>query len=112
MEWGKTDSGQATVEFLLAVPLIVVLGWGVWEVSLAGRTAELAGVAARAGARAAALGKSPREGIAGALPTSVAKSASVVARDGRVTVSIPISAGGLRSILGTVEASAGFPAQR
>jgi len=112
VEWGKADSGQATVEFLLAVPLIVALGWGVWGIALAGMTAELAGVGARAGARAAALGKSPREAIVEALPASVAKSASVVERDGRVTVRLPVPSAGFSSILGTVQASAGVPVQR
>ncbi|MEI7890112.1 MAG: TadE/TadG family type IV pilus assembly protein [Actinomycetes bacterium] len=112
MEWGTADSGQATVEFLLAVPLVIVLGWGVWQVSVAARTAELAGSAARAAARAAALGRSPRQAMLGELPSGLNRSASLRIIGGRAIVRLQVPAVGVGSSLGPIEAAASFPVQR
>src|SRR3954447_12777659 len=52
--------GQATVEFVAVLPLLAVVVFGLWQAVVAGQAIWLAGAAAPAGARAAALGGAPR----------------------------------------------------
>src|SRR5690349_13067771 len=80
------ERGQATVELVAVMPALVLACVIAWELVLAGQTAWVAAHAARAGARAVAVG---RDGRAAAL--SVARSASVSdAGGGRVRVSVPV----------------------
>jgi hypothetical protein len=62
------ERGQASVELVVLLPLIVALAAGVWQLVLMGQTASLAGSAARAGARAAAAGGDPVSAARSALP--------------------------------------------
>jgi Flp pilus assembly protein TadG len=80
------ERGQATVELVAVVPALVLACVIAWELVLVGHTAWVAAHAARAGARAVAVG---RDGRAAAL--SVARSASVSEiGGGRVRVSVPV----------------------
>ena len=108
----KRDVGQASVELLALVPLVVLLGWGVWQVALTGLTAGRAAHAARIGSRAAALGADAKEAIRKALPQSMPSLTRLKSDAGKVTVSlrVPSVIPGLK--LGSVTASASFPRQR
>lgn len=108
----RSSSGQASVELLAAIPLVVILGWSVWQAAIAGLTAERAAHGARVASRALGLGSSPRDAIRRALPSSVAKEAKVKSGQGSVTVSLPVPAVIPVFKLGEVSASASFPEQR
>lgn len=105
------ESGQATVEFLAVVPLVFLLGWGVWQAALAGITAERAARIAHNAARAQAVGGAPANEVKRLLPKSLARSARITQTDSKVTVRlrVPSVIPGLQ--LGTVSATAAFPRQ-
>jgi Flp pilus assembly protein TadG len=82
----RSERGQATVELVAIVPALVLACAIAWEVVLAGHTAWLAAQAARAGARAVAVGHDGRTAA-----RSVAYSASVsLVGGGRVRVAVPV----------------------
>jgi TadE-like protein len=98
-----SQRGQATVELVALLPLVVLAAAVLLQVALAGHAAWSAAQAARAGARAVAVGGDPRAAARAALPASLARGLRVVrGRDGevRVTVRVP-SPSGLD--MGTVE---------
>jgi hypothetical protein len=64
-------AGQASVEFLAVLPVVAVLVGTAWQFGLAGWTWWSCAGAARAGARAAAVGGDVREAALGALPSSL-----------------------------------------
>lgn len=81
-----SERGQATVELVAVLPALVLACVIAWEVVLAGHAAWVAAHAARAGARAVAVGRDGR-----AAARSVSRSASVsVVGGGRVRVSVPV----------------------
>lgn len=82
----RDERGQATVELVAVIPAVVVACAMAWELVLAGHAAWVAAHAARAGARAVAVGRDGR-----AAARSVARSASVsVVGGGRVRVRVPV----------------------
>jgi hypothetical protein len=96
------ERGQATVEFVAVLPLLVVLGLGLWQAAVAGQAIWLAGAAARAAARAEALGADPAPAARDVLPPRLEDGVSVHARDGgavTVTLRIPsvVGSGALAS---------------
>ena len=95
-ESGRRASAQASVEFVALLPAIaaflaiaaqtVVVGWALWA----------AGNAARAGARAQAVGSDATAVARRALPDSLRSGAAIRARDGvRVRVRVPALVPGL-----------------
>jgi len=87
----RDDCGQASVELVAVLPLVAVLSLALWQVALAGQAAWLAGAAARAAARAAAVGADPLSAGQHALPAALARGLRVSsARDGSVTVHVPV----------------------
>ncbi len=62
------QSGQASVEFVAVLPLLLAAGAIAWQLALAGHTAWMSAHAARAGARADAVGWDARVAAASALP--------------------------------------------
>lgn len=74
------------MELVAVVPALVLACVIAWEVVLAGHTAWLAASAARAGARAVAVG---RDGRAAARSVSSSSSVSLLG-GGRVRVSVPV----------------------
>jgi hypothetical protein len=62
------DAGQATVEFVALLPLVVAVLALAWQAVLAGHAAWAASAAARAAARAAALGADPAHAARAHLP--------------------------------------------
>ena len=109
----KREHGQATVELVALLPVIAVIGLGVWQVAVAGHVVWAAGAAARAAARAEAVGGSTERAARRILPRRVRSAARVRAGDGgevRVEVPIPAVVGG--GALFTTTARARFEPQR
>jgi hypothetical protein len=106
------ERGQATVEMVAVLPLLAVLGFAVWQVAVAGQAIWLAGAAARAAARAEALGDDPAPAARAALPARLEDGLRVRVRDGggvTVTLRIPSVVGG--GALGSTSARARFVPQ-
>jgi hypothetical protein len=87
------EAGQASVELVAMVPVILLVGAVAWQLALAGHTAWLTAHAARAAARADAVGDRPEEAARSALPRSLEDDLEVerLARGGvRVSVKVPL----------------------
>jgi hypothetical protein len=103
MPAGAGEDGQASVELAALLPLVVLVGALLWQAVVAGQALWLSGAAARAAARAAAVGGDAQAAARGALPPRL--------EDGvRVAVRVPsvLTSGSLA----TVESRAAFPRQR
>jgi cytochrome oxidase assembly protein ShyY1 len=88
-----SERGQATVELVALLPVIALLGLGGWQIAIAGHTMWEATVAARAAARAHALGDDPEKVIARLLPGGFDDHARVTAKDdGAVAVEVVVPA--------------------
>jgi hypothetical protein len=107
---GARESGQATVELVALLPLVAVLAGILWQAALAGQAVWLAGSAARAAARASAIGDDARAAARGVLPKRLEPGLVVIegpgkADDGvRIAIRIPSIVGG--ATLATVSARA------
>jgi hypothetical protein len=109
----RSRDGQATVELVALLPLVGLLVALLWQALLAGETIWLSGTAARAAARAAAVGADPAVAARGVLPGSFERRLRVRSgRDGSVVVTlrIPVVLGG--GLIGSVSTRARFEAQR
>jgi hypothetical protein len=108
------QSGQAAVELVAVLPVLVALLAGVWQVALLGHASWSAAAAARAAARAHALGFDPRAAARAHLPLALERGLRVreSERSGEVTVTVrvPSVIGGER--VGRVSATSAFAAQR
>ena len=108
----RAENGQAAVELVAILPFLVALLAAVWQLALAGHAAWAASTAARAAARADAIGADPRRAALDHIPRSLETGLRVrtmTAGDVRVEVRIP-SLPGLPS-LGHTRATAGFAPQ-
>lgn len=97
--------GQATVELVAVVPLVLLVALVAWQLVLAGQTAWLAAQAARVAARADAVGRDPDLAARSALPEAFEPGLEVRRREGggvRVSVRVPL----LRRWRGPVAVSA------
>lgn len=105
------ESGQASVELIAAIPMMVLMALGAWQAVLAVRAQVAAVGAARAGARAVAVGGSGETAARTHVPEGFASRVRVGrSADGlRVTVAVPAALGGAR--LGTVSATGRFAGQ-
>jgi hypothetical protein len=87
------ERGQASVELVAVLPLLVMLGFAVWQAAVAGQAMWLAGSAARAAARAEALGEDPAPAARRVLPPRLEDGLRVRRRaDGGVSVTVRIPA--------------------
>lgn len=103
----RDQRGQATVELVALLPLMAVLATLLWQAVVAGQAVWLAGSAARAAARAHAVGGDARAAARGVLPGRLRDGVIVRERGDegvRVWVAIPSVVGALR--LGKVSAQA------
>ena len=85
------ERGQASIELVAALPVILLTGALVWQLALAGHAAWLTANAARAAARAEIVGRSAQAAARSTLPRSLERDLEVKRRgDGRVRVSARI----------------------
>jgi hypothetical protein len=80
------ERGQATVELLAAIPLLLLAGAIALQLLLAGYALSLADGAAEAGALALAAGRPAKSAAEGSLPSWAADRVEVGVRGGEVTV--------------------------
>ena len=110
----SSQSGQAAVELVAVLPLLVALLAGVWQVALLGHASWSAAAASRAAVRAHAVGSDPRAAARAHLPPRLERGLAVreSRRGGEVTVTVrvPSVIGGTR--VGRVSATSAFAAQR
>lgn len=85
---GREQAGQATVELVALLPLLVLIGAIVFCVLAAGRAGELAAHAAGAGAVAILQDGDPVQAARTAIPGHAARELRVVVRGRTVTVSV------------------------
>src|SRR5437667_7918009 len=86
-----SERGQAAVELVAALPFVALLALVLWQLAVAGQAAWLAGAAARAAARAQAVGGDARAAARGVLPSRLEQGLQVrPAHDGSVTVGIGV----------------------
>jgi hypothetical protein len=84
------EEGTASVELVAVVPFLLLAVFAVAQIALAGQALWSAGVAARAGARAAVVGGDPAAAARAALPPSLRPGAKVEDEDGvEVRVEVP-----------------------
>ena len=105
----RAERGQATVELVALLPLLAVLAGVLWQGLVAAQAVWLAGSAARAAARASALGADERAAAARVLPARLQRGLLVRRVTGgsggvRVAVAIPAVVGS--GSLATVSARA------
>jgi hypothetical protein len=89
----RGQAGQASVELVAMLPVVLLVGAVAWQLALAGHTAWLTAHAARAAARADAVGRGPGEAARSALPRSLEDELEVerLERGGvRVSVQVPL----------------------
>lgn len=114
MDKARQSEGQAAAELVALLPLALVLCALVWQLVLAGHAAWAAGSAARAAARAHAVGLDPEPAARAALTPSLERGMKVQLPEGpagsvRVSVAIPSVVRLIR--LGSASASAHFASQ-
>ncbi len=84
------EEGTASVELVAAVPFLLLALLVAAQIALAGQALWSAGVAARAGARAALVGEDASAAARAALPSSMKRGAKVEEGDGvSVRVEVP-----------------------
>jgi len=107
MSRGRGQEGQATVEAVASIPLLLLAGAVALQLLVAGYVLTLADGAAEAGALALAAGRPAREAAAATLPGWAADGAEVSVRGGEVSVRLrpPSPVPGLADAL-TVTSSA------
>lgn len=109
----RTDDGQATVELVALLPLVGLLVALLWQALLAGETVWLSGGAARAAARAVAVGADPADAARGILPARLERGMRVEREpDGVVTIVLRVPAALGTGTIAPVTARARFEAQR
>jgi pilus assembly protein CpaE len=89
----RAESGQASVETVAMVPLVLVAAAVAWQLVLTGHTLWLCANAARAAARADLVGESPTRAARSALPASLERDLRVTRLHGgaiRVRVRLPL----------------------
>jgi Flp pilus assembly protein TadG len=108
----RCERGQATVELVALLPVLVACAAGIWQLALVGHAVWAGGAAARAAARAAAVGGAAEPTAMRSLPESLRPGLRVHEDDDgavRVTVAIPSVLGGAVT---THTTSARFEPQR
>jgi hypothetical protein len=91
---GRAQSGQASVELVAAIPVLLLVTLAVAQLAIAGYALWSAGAAARAGARARYVGGDARAAARRSLPSPLRRGATIRDRDGvsRDGVSVRVAA--------------------
>lgn len=108
----REQAGQASVELVALLPLVILVAAALWQAAIAGQAAWLVGSAARSAARANAVGGDAASAARHALPRSLRGGVSVHAGDDgtvRVGVGVPAILGAGR--VATFEVRAHFEPQ-
>jgi hypothetical protein len=108
----RAQRGQAAVEFVTLLPLALVLLAGAWQAVLAAHAQWSVSAAARAAARATAVGGDAVAAAQRALPASLDEAVEVEERDDGVAVHLPVPVVLPGLDLGTLSARATFASQR
>ena len=104
------QAGQAAVELVAVLPVLAALLFGVWQAALWGHASWSAAAAARAAARAHALGLDPRAAARAHLPPRLERGLRVRSSDdGEVAVSVRVPS---QMGVGRVSARSAFAVQR
>lgn len=109
----RDERGQAAVELVALLPLVGLLAALLWQALLAGETVWLSGGAARAAARAAAVGSDPLAAARAVLPARLEPGLRVRREASgaiALTLRVPAAVGG--GTIAPVTARARFEAQR
>jgi pilus assembly protein CpaE len=89
----RSEAGQASVELVAVLPLVLLVGLLLWQLALAAHTAWLCANAARVAARAEAVGRSGRDAARSAVPAGM-RDGLRVSRDSddrvRVRLAVPV----------------------
>jgi hypothetical protein len=105
------EGGQASVETVALLPLVALLAALAWQVTLAGQTVWLAGGAARAAARAHALGAAPLPAARASVPRELRAGLSARSDGEGVRVRLRVPAIVPGASVGSVTARAQLPPQ-
>jgi hypothetical protein len=107
----RSDSGQASVEMVAALPLVVLVAAVAWQLAIAGYSTWACANAARVAARAEAVGGDEEVAARSALPRSLERGLRVERAAGgavRVELRVPLILGRWRSPI-AVSSSAALP---
>jgi hypothetical protein len=108
MARARGQSGQASVELVAAIPVLLVVALAVAQLAIAGYTLWSAGAAARAGARSGYVGGDARAAARRSLPSPLRRGATICDRDGvSVRVAAPSLVPGVPSVPVTARAGLG-----
>ena len=100
------------MEFVALLPVLAIVGALVWQVVVAGQALWLTGAAARAAARAAAVGGDVRAAARGALPPRLERGLAVTpGAHGEVRVAVRVPSVLTGGSLTTISSRAAFPRQ-
>ena len=110
----RGEDGQAAVELVALLPLLALLALAAWQAVVAGQAAWLAAGAARASARAAAVGDDPEAAARRSLPPALERGLRVTTATSGTAVTVRIAVPGvvLGGRVATIRSSADFPEQR
>jgi hypothetical protein len=89
----RAESGQASVETVALLPVVLLVAVAAWQLAVTGHALWLCANAARAAARAELVGDSPGRAARSALPRSLERGLSVRRLDGnrvRVRLRMPL----------------------
>lgn len=84
------DRGQVAIEYLGFLPILLIVGMAVVQLGLIAYTAQQAGTAARAGARAASLAKSAQDGCVNAISDWLSVTCGAAQNGDTVTVTATV----------------------
>jgi len=82
--------GQASVELVAAVPIVLLVGLALWQASLAGHAMWMCANAARVAARADVVDRDVRKAALSALPRTLERGMTVRRRGARVRVAVRV----------------------
>jgi hypothetical protein len=112
MRAGRGQTGQAAVETVALLPLVVLVGVLLWQAAVAGQALWLSAAAARAAARASAVGADAEVAAKGALPPRLEVGVRVRAAGDGVGVAVRVPSVLSGGSIFTVRSRAAFPDQQ
>jgi hypothetical protein len=108
----RSATGQAAVELIAVLPLVALVAGALWQAVLVGQAVWSSAGAARAAARARAVGGDPLSAARGAVMPPLRRDVRVAVAGDGVRVGIAVSLVFTRVHLATFSARAALPSQR